>query len=223
MRAVAWLESYDGFIRSVWRKWTPSIRQLVKEFGKDALSPILTAFLEKDGERSVNCMHILVPVDEFPGIGDPKTPNGKFMSFYVDLENSIILRKTPVKIFNYIIPRWLTISESQYGRSGAMDVVLPDSRLLQSIERVILEAGEKYVDPPMIAVKEAMRSDVALYSGGITWVTTGYDKRLNDVLRPVADRNAGKMPVGWEMSDRVKKIVKEYRKATTAVTSEEAA
>lgn len=207
LRAVAWLESYDGFIRSVWRKWSPSIRQLVKEFGKDALAPTVQNALKDDGERSVNCMHILVPTDEFPGIGDPKSPNGKYMSFYVDIENSVILRKTPVKIFNYIIPRWLTVSESQYARSAAMDVVLPDARLIQSIERVILEAGEKFVDPPMIGVKDAMRSDVALYSGGITWVDMKYDERLGDVLRPITDKNGNKMPVGWEMSDRVKKSI----------------
>lgn len=207
LRAVAWLESYDGFIRSVWRRWSPSIRQLVKEFGRDALSTNVLESMKQDGERSINCMHILVPVDEFDGIADKKVPNGKFMSYYLDIENSIILRKSPVKIFFYIVPRWLTVSESQYARSGAMDVVLPDSRLLQSIERVILEAGEKYVDPPMIGIKEAMRSDVALYSGGITWVTMGYDQRLGDVLRPLADKNSGKMPVGWEMADRVKKSI----------------
>ncbi len=207
LRSVVWLESYDGHIRSVWRKWSPSIRQLAKEFGKDALAPNVLAALREHGERSISCMHMLVPVDEFPGIGDPKNSNGKYMSFYVDVDNKVILRKTPVKIFNYIIPRWLTVSESQYARSGAMDVVLPDARLLQSIERVILEAGEKFVDPAMIGVKDAMRSDVALYAGGITWVDLGYDERLGDVLRPVNDKNQNRMPVGWEMSDRVKKSI----------------
>jgi hypothetical protein len=41
----------------------------------------------------------------------------------------------------------------------------------------LLEAGEKFTNPPMIAVQEAIRSDVAIYAGGITWVDKDYDER----------------------------------------------
>jgi hypothetical protein len=50
----------------------------------------------------------------------------------------------------------------------------------------LLEAGEKATSPPMVATQDAVRSDVALYAGGITWVDNEYDERLGDALRPIS-------------------------------------
>lgn len=36
---------------------------------------------------------------------------------------------------------------------------------------------------PLIPVQEALRSDVAVYSGGITWIDAEYDERLGEALR----------------------------------------
>jgi len=61
--------------------------------------------------------------------------------------------------------------------------------------RTLREAGEKHVDPPMIATVDALRSDIQLYAGGITTVDIEYDERTGEALRPV-DRNPGAMPIG---------------------------
>ncbi len=67
---------------------------------------------------------------------------------------------------------------------------------------VLLEAGQKAVDPPMISVGEAIRSDINLFSGGITSVDADYDERLGEVLRPVTRQN-GAIPLGIELLERV--------------------
>ena len=75
---------------------------------------------------------------------------------------------------------------------------LPDARLLQAMTLTLLEAGEMAVRPPMIATKNAIRSDVNLFSGGITWVDAEYDERLGEVLRPLTQDKGG-LPFGKEI------------------------
>jgi hypothetical protein len=62
----------------------------------------------------------------------------------------------------------------------------------------LMEAGENTVRPPLIATQEAIRSDVALYSGGITWVDAEYDERLGEALRPL-QLTTGGLATGIEM------------------------
>jgi hypothetical protein len=106
----------------------------------------------------------------------------------------------------YIVPRWQTVSGSQYAHSPATIAALPDGRLIQAMQRVILEAGEKAVDPPMIAVREAVRSDLAVFAGGVTWVDAAYDERLGEVLRPLSQDHRGHT-LGLEMLQDLRRQV----------------
>jgi hypothetical protein len=49
----------------------------------------------------------------------------------------------------------------------------------------LLEAGEKATSPPIIATQGVVKSDMALYAGGITWVDEDYDEKLGAALRPL--------------------------------------
>ena len=42
----------------------------------------------------------------------------------------------------------------------------------------LLEAGEKVVNPPLVATEQVVRSDVAIFAGGITWIDAEHDDRL---------------------------------------------
>jgi hypothetical protein len=106
----------------------------------------------------------------------------------------------------YVIPRWQTVSGSQYAYSPATVAGLPDARLLQAMTYTLLEAGEKHTNPPMVAVQEAIRSDVAVYAGGITWVDAAYDERLGEVLRPLSQDKSG-MPLGIDMARDVRAML----------------
>ena len=64
----------------------------------------------------------------------------------------------------------------------------------------LLEAGEKATNPPLLGVKGALRSDVNLMAGGLTWVDSEYDERLGEVLRPLTVDKSG-LPTGFMMAD----------------------
>ena len=106
-------------------------------------------------------------------------------SLWYDITHETLLQATPIWGKHYIIPRWQTVSGSQYSYSPATVCALPDARLLQAMTFTLLEAGEKATSPPMIATQNAVRSDVALFAGGITWVDEEYDEKLGAALRPL--------------------------------------
>jgi len=60
----------------------------------------------------------------------------------------------------------------------------------------------------MIAIQEAIRSDVSIYAGGITWVDAAYDERMGSVLRPLTQDKNG-IPLGVDMADRLKSMLAE--------------
>jgi len=62
----------------------------------------------------------------------------------------------------------------------------------------LLEAGEKAVNPPIIATQDVVRSDVSMYAGGITWVDKEYDEKAGASLRPLQQDLRG-LPFGQDM------------------------
>lgn len=193
IRDVVWMENHLGHISLTARKWRPYAHDLQRIFGgknheKVAREAAKTPFKE------INCLHIIMDADMYDG--DAK--GRPYWSIYYDCEHETVLEAIPVWNKKYIIPRWQTVSGSQYAYSPASIVALPDARLIQAMTYTLLEAGEKIVNPPLVATQDAVRSDVAIYAGGITWVDQEYDERLGEALRPLTQDIRG-MPIGIDM------------------------
>lgn len=202
LRDVAWCENEDGEIDHAQRKWSPSVYELSRIF-RGNIHPTLKDKLEKEPYCEVQCRHIVVPAEMYRGEKQWRTP---YVSLFVDIENKHVMEETGVRTFPYVIPRWQTVSGSQYAYSPATVCALPDARLIQAMTRVLLEAGEKATNPPMIAVQEAIRSDIAIYAGGITWADAQYDERLGEVLRPITNDKTG-IPLGLEMQQDIREQI----------------
>lgn len=204
LRDVAWCEGIDGSIDTVHRKWKPTARTLMQIFGNRVAQKVKEA-IQKDPYCEINCRHVVIPSDEYQGEKQWRT---KYVSIYIDVDNGHVMEETGVRTMPYVIPRWQTVSGSQYAYSPATVCALPDARLIQSMTRVLLEAGEKAVTPPMLAVQEAIRSDISVFAGGITWVDAEYDERLGEVLRPITQDKNG-IPMGMEMQEGVRQMIAE--------------
>lgn len=205
LRDSAWSENAEGRIDVMHRNWKPTARQLERLFPKTISDEVRKA-LEMEPEREFKCRHVVVPQRLY----DYQTRGGKrpgFISLYVECETETLLEEVPQSRFGYVVPRWLTVSGSQYARSPATDVALPDGRTMQAVVRTLREAGEKFVDPPLIAVQEAIRSDVAVYAGGITWADMEYDEKLGEVLRPLTQDKGG-MPIGFEIAEALREDIR---------------
>lgn len=202
LRDCAWAEGADGSINTFYRKWKPTATVLASLFPKTVAKKV-TDKLAKSPYCEIECMHIVVPADQYQ---DGKAWRAPWVSIYLDIENQTVLEEVAVHQFSYVVPRWQTVSGSQYAFSPATICALPDARLIQAMTRVLLEAGEKAVDPPMIAVQEAVRSDINIFAGGVTWVDQAYDERLGEVLRPLTSDRSG-IPLGMEMRDDTRRMI----------------
>lgn len=209
LRDVAWCERMDGSIATVCRKWKPHAKDLVSLF-KGKVHPMVQRAVDAnngaDAYKEINVYHIIVPSEDFDYSGKTKydTP---YVSLYIDTDHKFIMEERGVNTPYYIIPRWQTVSGSQYAYSPCTVVGLPDGRLLQAITFTLLKAGEKATDPPMIATEDMVRSPIDIRAGGVTWVDADYDERLGDVLRPMTIDSRG-IPIGFNSQDRLTETLK---------------
>jgi hypothetical protein len=197
LRDVAWSEGASGSINEIYIKWKPTIKQL-KEMSLNLHYEVAKRKVNEN-LSTVECLRLIVSTDMYEG----QSGQGKgypWMMVYLDVQNMHIMGEYGVMSHGFTLPRWQTVSGSQYAYSPAAVAGLPDARLLQAMSLTLLEAGEMSVRPPMIATTEAVRGDIQLFSGGITWADADYDERKGDVLRPLSQDRSG-LPKGYEVRD----------------------
>jgi hypothetical protein len=78
--------------------------------------------------------------------------------------------------------------------------------ILQQMTLTLIEIGQKIVDPPMIAVGDAIQGGTNLYAGAINWVDPDYDERTSEVLRPITLNGEG---LQWrtEYVDEIERVL----------------
>lgn len=195
LRDVVWSENDAGQVDCIYRRWKPRAADLIKLFGKN-VDPKVRLAAEKDMFATVNCLHAVVPTEM---LNTTEFGDMKYVSTFIDVDNSHSMEQIGLKHKMYSVPRWQTVSGSQYAYSLAAIAALPDARLIQALTSTLLEAGEKYTNPPLLGVDGAIRSDLQVFPGGVTWVDRDYDERTGDVLRPL-NQDRGGMPIGMELS-----------------------
>ena len=200
IRDVAWAEDEDGEINLVARKWKPAAHDLKRLFG-DKNSKSLESKARLSPFEEIEVLHIVCRAEMY----DKKT-RMPWWSIYFDITHDHLIEEIGQWTREYYIPRWQMVSGSQYALSPATITALPDARLLQSMAYTLLEAGEKIVNPPVVGTEDAVRSDVALYAGGLTWIDRDYDERMGDALRPMTIDAKG-MPLGLEMMQDTRQML----------------
>lgn len=206
LRDCAWSENEDGMIDTVFRKWKTNAINVVRFFNK-TVHPSMRQLADKEPFTQVEVWHCEVPSDL---LGEHRSAQRGLVtkSVYIDVTNKHVMEDVDIPELSYIIPRWQTVSGSQYAYSPAVVVALSDARTLQEMTYTLLEAGEKATTPPLIGVQEALRGDINVMAGGVTWVDREYDERLGEVLRPLTVDKSG-IPLGMEMAASIREQLTE--------------
>jgi len=185
IRDMAWQENAEGDLGFIARKWKTSVQVMASTFGKDMLDEKQQKLLATAPFSDVNLMHMVVEDEMY----DDNAKGRPRWSIWWDVDNARMIEAKPIWGKHYVIPRWQTVSSaifgSQYSYSPAVIAALPDARLIQAMTFTLLEVGEKAANPPLIVTKDAVRSDVAVFAGGITWVDKEYDEKLGEAIRPL--------------------------------------
>jgi len=204
LKDMAWQENEYGRIGSIFRNWKPTVQQLLRTFGQDKVDAKVIEMKDKTPFAEVNVRHMVIEADMY----DDSSGRHPFWSIWYDIDHDKLMEASPVWTSIYTIPRWQTVSGSQYAYSPATVAALPDARLVQAMTYTLLEAGEKATNPPMIATIDAVKSDIALYAGGVTWADKEYDERLGEALRPIAQDLRG-INFGIQMNANAQAMIRE--------------
>jgi hypothetical protein len=204
-----------GWCPKFHRKWKLDARALCRLY-PDTVSPEVKTRADKDPFAEINCRVIVLPADEYDSYGygedgQPRERSGAypFVQCVIDEDHQTILEEVPRYDLGLVIPRWVTIGGfSQYAYSPTAIVALPDARMLQQMTLTLIEIGQKIVDPPMIAVGDAIQGGTNLYAGAINWVDPDYDERTGEVLRPITLNGEG-LQWGTEYEDRIERVINE--------------
>lgn len=203
MRDCAWDDDETGEVRQVHRKWRPSVYDLKATFGDAGLSDQQREHLYKDPMKEIDVRHIVLPADMY---GKADFERYKYVSIFIDMSEKRIIEEKGINYRYYIVPRFQTVAGSPYAYSPATVTGLPNARLLQAMTHTLMEAGERYARPPIIATSQVVRGDVDFGPDGITWVDKEYDEKLGAALRPMFQDRGG-FPIGFEMKEGVAEIL----------------
>jgi len=202
LRDCAWFEDETGSVAGLSRKWKPTYTQMVDYFGKDKVHPTVLEKLRDEPFAEADVRHTVIPAAMYRD----ETIKNPYVSIYVDVANKHVIEVVGINHKYYIVPRFQTVSGSPYAYSPATIIALPDARSLQAMTHTLLEAGERYARPPMIATQKVIRSDVDLSPDGVTWVDDEYDEKMGEALRPIAQDRGG-FPIGLEMRKDIMEVL----------------
>jgi hypothetical protein len=205
LKDVVWCEDETGEIDLVARKWKCRAADAMRFFRGRVHPEVSKLVKDNNGARSYEMCeftHIVLKASAYEYVAQKKMGKDMpYVSLWLDCKNKFVMEEQPRMTAYYIIPRWQTVSGSQYAHSPATIAALPDARLIQAMTYTLLRASEKAVDPPLIAVQEMIRSDLATYPSGVTWVDADYDERQGEVLRPISSDYRG-LPMGADLQQR---------------------
>lgn len=213
MRDCAWLEDNEGNIDRFYRRWNTTAGELYDKFknvpGANLPESVKNAINQKQRDTKMKVYHCVRPLQD----GDDYEPTRRypattpFISAYVHGDGEIIMEQAEIE-FPYIVPRWrLVRTWGAYPYSPAAITGLPLGRVLQRMMLTLLDAGEKSVDPPLIATSNVVSGPIDLASRAITWIDDEYDERSGQAIRPL---ELGKnVPLGERMVIDVRSIQQE--------------
>lgn len=207
LRDCAWFDDEAGKVGGFVRKWNAELKDLESYFGvaklhKDVAEKISQ---KKDMFKTLSCHHFIIPASMY---GDQELMDRfKYVSVWIDTEHGHEIEAVGQNHFMYAVPRFQTIAGSPYAYSPATVVGLPDARTLQAMTHTLLEAGEKYTRPPLLATHKAIRGDVDLNPDGVTWLDDQYDEKMGEALRPLM-QNMGGFPIGLNLREGTTEVLR---------------
>lgn len=185
LRDCAWLENAERVVDHMHRNFELTGHAALAKW-RDKLHPETARAAEKSPSDNIKFRHVVLPAEEYGDKDIAKAGDKRpFISMIVEVERHGLIEAKAIAYFPYVVARWKLLSDSQYATSPCVTAGLSDARLLQRQALTILEAGEKAVDPPLIATREAVVGGVNIAAGGITWIDGEYDERMGNALRPL--------------------------------------
>ena len=198
------LENNKGRIDSVYRCWDWTIRQAYQEWGENIGENLMKKYKDKPDDKA-EFIHVVRPRDERNPYSHTKD-NLPFESLWVYPKEKHLIEEGGYHEMPFMCARWLKGPQEVYGRSPGMNA-LSDVKMLNEMEKTLLKAAQKMVDPPMLMPDDGVVGTVRIVPGGINYIKKEYwtGGRL-----PTQMDFKGNIPLGLELNDQKRSQIKQF-------------
>jgi hypothetical protein len=213
-KLCAWMVNEYGVVDGFFRKCMLPARDIHRKFKQGAwtghMRPEIERAAKDEPTREFPVIHLLMEAEEVYGgsAADMRRNRHRYVSMYIDQTHTEVLNSRGTPVFNYIVPRYRTVSNFPQGFSPVAINSLPDARMLQSLALTLLEQGEKGVDPPIVVSQDIFKNDFNLYAGGVSAVDLGQTDDIRKAMQVVNTSDG--MPVGLQMKQDVRALLAEH-------------
>lgn len=191
-------EGADGRVDTVYRCWNWTIRQVAQRW-PDKLPQSLQNKLIQAPDTPVEVVHVVMPRTDY----DPERigPRGMpWASLYWLPAEKVMLEDSGYSAWPYAVFRDFTSPGEVYGRSAAW-LVLSSIKVLNAQKSTILKAGQKIVDPPLLAAD--LDVPVSQVPGALNGGTL--DSQGNQLVKPLI--MGARVDIGLDMMDKEREII----------------
>lgn len=212
-RDCAWTLDDGGDVEMFFRRCKKSARHIMQrcESGRWSGSPstAIREAAQKTPAQEFDLIHCMVPIDMCYGPEERKKRRylHRFMSLWIDASDEKLMHESAKPNFAYVVPRQRRIAGKPWGFSSYALNSIADARMLQDMALVLLEQGQKAVDPPTIGDGQVFTRDMNFMAGGHTEVDLGEAKSLRDVFATID--TGQRLSVGIEMKQDVRNLIAE--------------
>jgi len=190
---TAWLEENNtGEIDGLYRVYKYNLRQIIMEFGREVMTDELIEELKGNGDSKFEIIHAIFPMEN----------SEKFNSIHVLREKALLLREASYNEKPFAAPRWIKLSGESYGRSPAMKA-LPDIKMLNQMQRTLIRAAQKAVDPPIMVPDNGFLMPIKTTPSGVNIYRAGTKDKIESFP------NTARVDIGLEMIKETRMRIRE--------------
>jgi hypothetical protein len=157
----------NGEVDTLFREFRMTRRAMISQFGESSVYQNVKLGAEKNPYEKVRILHAVMP----RGSAGKAAGSKRFASYYLDLENSHMLRTGGYDEFPYLVWRPTRNSYETYGRSATMDA-LPDIKMLNQMARTTINLAQMISDPPL-NIPESMKGFEQIVPHGYNYNAAG--------------------------------------------------
>lgn len=194
-------ESHAGIIDYVHRKYPMSARAAAQKFGQSKLPEKIQKALEMNPFQKFDFIHCVKPNEERK-MREKGYRGYAMSSYYISCEGKALMSEGGYRVMPYAVSRHVTAPKEVYGRSPAMQV-LPDIKMVNEMEKTMIRAAHKIVDPPLLVYGDGILSAFSTRPNAINY--GGVDSNGNQLVHPL--KTGSNLPVGLEMTEQKRKVI----------------
>jgi hypothetical protein len=194
-------ENHVGLVDTIYRKFEYTARQAVMRWGDRCPQKIRDA-MAKNPEQPFAFVHSIEPAGgkKMPGL----LPEHRYASTYVSETEKVIVQQGGYYSFPAPIMRDLTSAGETYGRGPGV-LVLPDVKMLNEMNKTVIRAAHKAVDPPLLLTEDGALSAFDMRPGAMNH--GGLGPNGEQLVQPLESK--ARLDIGLEMMQAKQQTINE--------------